>query len=434
MGNSNVRLLLLIVLLAVAGGAAWWFSKPESEPATPTQPRPRPLSTHLLVDPRSETQPFEQSQPYRSPDQVLQIDLPSFDLESSGEQWREFLRNTGWKLELSAATDEEKTLQQLREGRTGAAILSRSSLARFTETARPVVAAEVDYHRGAIGLLTRSKVSNLQDLCGKIVVAAPGATETFIRQLAEFAGTPVSRLTNWPPATPLNPDEIHLLLAVSPSIATRFFQERLEAEDDRMAGCVALLSPAGKSLMKPSGGTTHLLLTDRNLLLNPRVLAFNPGFAQDHPELVKAFAEALPPVEDGAPIRSPTRVLSPEPLLVRWLPLDFPPNRAAPARDYPELFEQIAGILQRAPGSTIRLRGYVDGRLSDRFRTEGEASEWEQRALAAMDLGEQRAEWVRQRLIAAGADGGRIETEGRGWLDAEGNRGAGIELQWFVLD
>jgi len=442
MGFPKLRLLLLLTLLLVAGGAAWWFSQP-GESATRPAPPAKPLSAFLLLE--EEAGSFAESQPHQSQKKILTLALPLTGLSSSDREPLELpaaLGQTGWQLQLTTGGDEEKTLRDLQGGKVGAALISRANLARFAAATRPLVIGEAGYQRGSIGLLVRSGIQRIEQLRGNIVVAAPGPTETFIRRLAELARIEVQRLTTWPPAADLDAGQLHLLLAKSPQNGARFFQKALEADDERLVGCVAILSPAGEALMQKSMGRTHLLITDRNFLLNPKVLVVNASLASNEPEVVEALANVLAQLQEQlpaalafgtAPIRS-GQSLQTEPFLTRQLPLTFPPNRGVPTHDHPELFAQLVAMLKLAPGSTMRLRGHVDDSLADHFRKEETLEQWEARALGAMDLGEQRAEWVRRRLIAEGADGGRIETEGRGWLDAGGKGKGGVELQWFTLE
>lgn len=145
-----------------------------------------------------------------------------------------------------------------------------------------------------------------------------------------------------------------------------------------------------------------------------------------------------------APIRSGSGgvALEGDALLSRDIRFFYQPNSAeldASAPKNQEYLEIIRGFLQVSPGSVVVLRGHVDDARVREFEQQGGQALVRSMALKAMELSRQRAESVRDALLAKypNIDRNRLELVGRGWEepagpDSELNRR--VEVQWFTLE
>ena len=162
------------------------------------------------------------------------------------------------------------------------------------------------------------------------------------------------------------------------------------------------------------------------------------------------FLEAL--AKDGlyadqkiaiAPIRTASRgALEGDALLSKDIRFFFEPNSSnldQSASDNLAYFDTIGRFLQVSPGSTVLLRGHVDNARVADFREQGGEQLVNSMALKAMQLSRERAQAVRDALLARlpKLDKTRLEAVGRGWEepageDSEQNRR--VEVQWFTLE
>ncbi len=144
-----------------------------------------------------------------------------------------------------------------------------------------------------------------------------------------------------------------------------------------------------------------------------------------------------------APIRTGGAVsLEGDPLLSKDIRFFFEPNSAtldADAKENLDYLDTVQRFLQVSPGSIVLLRGHVDDARVAEFRQQGGEPLVRSMALKAMELSRQRAQAVRDALLArhSNIDPARIELVGRGWeepagADSELNRR--VEVQWFTLE
>jgi NitT/TauT family transport system substrate-binding protein len=143
-----------------------------------------------------------------------------------------------------------------------------------------------------------------------------------------------------------------------------------------------------------------------------------------------------------APIRTGGAVsLEGDALLSKDIRFFFQPNSAQldpDARENLDYLDTIRGFLQVSPGSVVLLRGHVDDARVPEFRQQGGEAMVRSMALKAMELSRQRAQSVRDALLARHPNVApdRLELVGRGWeepagSDSEQNRR--VEVQWFTL-
>lgn len=144
-----------------------------------------------------------------------------------------------------------------------------------------------------------------------------------------------------------------------------------------------------------------------------------------------------------APIRTGGTVsLEGDALLSRDIRFFFEPNSAVLDRNATqnqEYLDTIRNFLQVSPGSIVLLRGHVDNARLAEFEKQGGQALVRSMALKAMELSRQRAQAVRDALVARfpKIDPARIELVGRGWEepaspDSDLNRR--VEVQWFTLE
>ncbi|MEO8637048.1 MAG: OmpA family protein [Gemmatimonadales bacterium] len=143
-----------------------------------------------------------------------------------------------------------------------------------------------------------------------------------------------------------------------------------------------------------------------------------------------------------APIRSGAAgSLETDPLLSKDIRFFFQPNSAtldlAQTENLKNL-EAIKQLLNVSPGSTVLLRGHVDGAMVEEFRKKGGDAYVRQMALRAVELSRNRAAEIQRLLVQKHAvEIKRVDIVGRGWdepagTDADQNRR--VEVQWFTLE
>jgi NitT/TauT family transport system substrate-binding protein len=144
-----------------------------------------------------------------------------------------------------------------------------------------------------------------------------------------------------------------------------------------------------------------------------------------------------------APIRQARQAsLENDPLLKKDIRFFFEPNSAkldAEAKQNLDYLDTIKRFLQVSPGSTVVLRGHVDNARIAEFRSSGGEELVRSMALQAMELSRQRAQAVRDALLARHKEleTARIETVGRGWeepVSPQSDQNRRVEVQWFTIE
>ncbi len=144
-----------------------------------------------------------------------------------------------------------------------------------------------------------------------------------------------------------------------------------------------------------------------------------------------------------APIRTGGMVsLEGDALLSRDIRFFFEPNSAVLDRNASQnqdYLDTIRNFLQVSPGSIVLLRGHVDDARVPEFEKQGGQALVRSMALKAMELSRQRAQAVRDALLARHPklDAERIELVGRGWEEPAGSDrdlNRRVEVQWFTLE
>ena len=144
-----------------------------------------------------------------------------------------------------------------------------------------------------------------------------------------------------------------------------------------------------------------------------------------------------------SPIRTSTRAaLEGDALLSKDIRFFFEPNSAtldAANTANPGYLDTVQRYLQVSPGSVVMLRGHVDDRMKDQFRTEGGEALVKSMALKAVELSRQRAMAVRAALLARHPrlDASRVEAVGRGWdepASGAGDLNRRVEERWYTVE
>src|SRR6266516_2891118 len=143
-----------------------------------------------------------------------------------------------------------------------------------------------------------------------------------------------------------------------------------------------------------------------------------------------------------APIRSSgSAPVEGDPLLSKDIRFLFAPNSAnldLNNQDNLKNLEAIRRLLQVSPGSTVLLRGHVDGSMVEEFRKRGGDAFVRQMALKAVDFSKQRANEIKRLLIEQhGVEAKRLDSIGRGWeepLGPDHEQNRRVEAQWFTLE
>ncbi|MCB1552992.1 MAG: OmpA family protein [Xanthomonadales bacterium] len=155
---------------------------------------------------------------------------------------------------------------------------------------------------------------------------------------------------------------------------------------------------------------------------------------------VAEFAQqkvAIAPIKTGGGVS-----LEGDALLSKDIRFFFMPNSSEldmTAKENEGYLDTIKNFLQISPGSVVLLRGHVDNAKIADFQQQGGQALVRSMALKAMELSRQRAQSVRDALLARypNIDKARLELVGRGWeepasTDSEMNRR--VEVQWFTLE
>lgn len=201
-----------------------------------------------------------------------------------------FLNRT-YGLRLNITLSEEESWDKLNSGKLAASATTADVLAVYGRQFDVVVPAQIGFSRGADGIVVRSDINRINQLKGKTLATGQFTeAEFFIRYLAQEAGIGINLLPD-SRATPA-PDKINLVFTEDAFQAGDLFAQELEAGRDWLAGFVGW-APKTTEVADGSGGKAKVLTTNRNLLIVADVLIVNRGFAEAHPDKVKAIVHGL---------------------------------------------------------------------------------------------------------------------------------------------
>jgi NitT/TauT family transport system substrate-binding protein len=200
-----------------------------------------------------------------------------------------FFKNHGFKVRLTVKEDENWS--ELNEGKMAASVTTVDVLAAYGKQLHAVVPAQIGFSRGADGIVVRNDIKRINQLKGKTIATAQFTeVDFFIRYLAQEAGLPINTLGSLD-ATP-HPERLNLVYTEDGFGAGDLFLNDLKSGKNRLAGCVTW-EPKVSEVVDGSGGQSHVLTTNRNLLIIADVLIVHRGFAQDQPKVVEGLVQGL---------------------------------------------------------------------------------------------------------------------------------------------
>jgi len=200
-----------------------------------------------------------------------------------------FFKDHGFKVKLTIS--EGENWAALNTGKIAASTTTADVLAVYGRQFHAIVPAQIGYSRGADGLVVRTDIKKINDLKGKIVATAQFTeVDFFLRYLVQEAGLSVNMLGSLD-ATP-SPDRVNLVYTDEGFEAGDLFVSDLKSGKNKLAGCVTW-EPKVSEVLDKSGGTAHLLASNKNLLVIADILVVNEGFAKQHPEIVDGLVHGL---------------------------------------------------------------------------------------------------------------------------------------------
>ena len=200
-----------------------------------------------------------------------------------------FFKDGGVKVRLTVSEDE--SWSELNAGKIAASVTTVDVLATYGRQLYAVVPAQIGFSRGADGIVVRSDIKRINDLRGKVLATGQFTEVDFlIRYLAQEAGLQIMALADLD-AKP-DPNRINLVYTEDGFGAGDLFLKELRAGRNRLAGCVTW-EPKVSEVVAGSNGATHILTTNRNLLIVGDVLLVHRGLAEEHPEIVAALVRGL---------------------------------------------------------------------------------------------------------------------------------------------
>jgi NitT/TauT family transport system substrate-binding protein len=257
--------------------------------------------------------------------------------------------------QVSIKLSEEEASGRLLEGKLAATATTVDVLAVYGRQYSAQVPVQIGFSRGADGLVVRKGIKRLNDLRGKIVVAAQyNESEFLLRYLAQEAGIPVKVLAD--PSEAVG-DAIGLVYAEDAFAAGDAFLADVANADGRLAGCVTWEPKTGE-VVQAAAGKADVLVTNRNLLVVADVLVVNRGLAEANPALVRGLVEGILEGNDRVR-RDPTASLDVIAKAFGWSPnqataelqkvhlSNLPENRAFLDGDV-DMAGSFAGIFQSA--------------------------------------------------------------------------------------
>ncbi len=195
----------------------------------------------------------------------------------------------GCKVRLTIS--EEESWSALNSGKLAASVTTTDVLAVYGRQFKVKVPAQIGFSRGADGLVVRTAIKRVNDLKGKIIVAAQFTeTDFFIRYLAQEAGLGITTLSSTD-ATP-SPDRLNLVYTEDGFSSGDLFLKDLKGTGEHLAGAMTW-EPKTSEVLSQSGGKARLLTSNRNLLIIADILVVNQGFAEANPKIVEGLVRGL---------------------------------------------------------------------------------------------------------------------------------------------
>ncbi|HBF34014.1 TPA: hypothetical protein DDW35_05575, partial [Candidatus Sumerlaeota bacterium] len=255
-------------------------------------------SDELLMSPQSEMPKLPPAMPYVPKDNIVDMDLSEWPgyagiiAANNGFEPTDnsiFFKKFGFKLRIRKS--EEDNWAGLNAGQFAVAATTADVLPVYGKQFKVITPLQIDFSRGADGVVVRSNIKRINDLKGKILASAQfNESDFFIRFLGQEANLPVHVLasaTEQPDANAIN-----LLTCKDAFSAGDLFVNDLQQPAGKLAGCVTW-APKTTEVAEKSGGKAVVLTTNRNLLIVADILIVNKGFADQNPKMVAGLVEGI---------------------------------------------------------------------------------------------------------------------------------------------
>ena len=292
--TARGKLVFTILFLAIVGfGVAKWW--PKLKPTPGLAAAKADVAASFIVETHTEVPRLGPTGVYQSKDNIVDLELSVYagyagivaangGLEPNDNSI--FAKKHGFKVRIKLS--EEESWNSLNAGKMAASATTVDVLAVYGRQFNAVVPVQIGFSRGADGVVVKTGIKRINDLKGKVLASAQFTeADFFIRYLAQEAGMKVNMLTSMD-ATP-DADAVNLVYAEDAMLACDAYTTD---ETGKIVGCVTW-APKTTDTVKESGGKSHLLTTNRNLLIVADVLVVNKGFAAAEPDKVKGLVAGI---------------------------------------------------------------------------------------------------------------------------------------------
>lgn len=196
-----------------------------------------------------------------------------------------FFKKYGFKMNI--VLSEEESRPSLTAGKLAALATTTDVLPLFGKQFKISLPLLISYSRGGDGVVVRSSIKRINELKGKVLVAAQFTeSDFFIRYLAGEAGLKVTMLPKIS-AVP-NPETINLIFTADAFSAGDLFLNDIKSGANKLSGCITW-DPKTTEVAEQSTGQAHILITNRNLLIVADILTLNKGFADQNGNIVEGL-------------------------------------------------------------------------------------------------------------------------------------------------
>ena len=285
-------------------------TNPKPTPAAQPQPTAAPAdnkSDELMTSPQTEAQKLPPAMPYVMKDNIVDMDLSEWAgyagiiAANNGFEPSEnsiFFKKFGFKLRIRKS--EEDNWAGLNAGQFAVAATTVDVLSVYGKQFKVIAPLQIDFSRGADGVVVRSNIKRINELKGKILATAQfNESDFFIRFLCQEANLPVHVLANATEQPDAN--SINMLICKDAFSAGDLFLNDLQQPAGKLAGCVTW-APKTTEVAEKSAGKAVVLTTNRNLLVVADIMLVNKGFAEQNPKIVAGLVEGT--LEGNQMVRS----------------------------------------------------------------------------------------------------------------------------------
>lgn len=200
-----------------------------------------------------------------------------------------FFRDHGFKVRLTIV--ESENWGGLNAGHFAASATTTDVLAVYGRQLQVTCPMLLGYSRGADAIIVRSDIRRLNQLAGKVAIAAQfNESDFFLRYLAQEAGIGIHLMESID--APRDPDKINLVFADDAFVAGDIFLQDLKSGGQQFAACVTW-APKTTEVLTAAGTAARLLTSNKNLLVISDILLVNGGFAKQQPKIVEGLVAGI---------------------------------------------------------------------------------------------------------------------------------------------